>query len=74
MEFKLENLNGYMYQKLDEFIEKGIFLNKRVILFGLNSTSYCMKRYLENKGISIFAYIDNDSKKREEARRGDSYP
>lgn len=67
MEFKLENLNGYMYQKLDEFIEKGIFLNKRVILFGLNSTSYCMKRYLENKGISIFAYIDNDSKKREEA-------
>lgn len=66
MDIKLENLNFYLYKKMDGLIHNKIFKNKKIILFGLNSTSYCTKNYLESKGLLITAYIDNDSKKRDD--------
>jgi len=44
-------------------LEQGVFENKRIILFGLNTSSYVTKKYLENKGCHIFAYVDNNDKK-----------
>lgn len=63
---QIENMSKYLYDKLDFYISKNVFRNKRIVLFGLNTSSYGTKHYLEKKGYSISAYIDNDKKKVEE--------
>ncbi|MDD7402614.1 MAG: LicD family protein [Butyribacter sp.] len=63
---QIENLSRYLYDKLDEFVEKGVLENKKIVLFGLNTSSYGTKHYLEQKGYQIAAYVDNDKKKVED--------
>lgn len=65
MDIRLENLNSYMFQNIDLLIAAGVLEEKKIVLFGLNSSSYNTKNYLECKGYSIYAYIDNDDRKRD---------
>lgn len=61
--FVIENKSDLLYANLDKLIEKGSFENKKIVLFGLNTSSYVTKKYLESKGYTIYAYIDNNDKK-----------
>ena len=65
---KIENINNYLYRNLDQLIENGVLDNKKIVLFGLNTTSYSTKNYLEDRGYHVTAYIDNDIKKLEDAK------
>lgn len=69
MKIELEKVNRYLFQRLDKLIQDGALEKKQIILFGLNSSSYVTKDYLEDKGYPIYAFIDNDVKKREEANQ-----
>lgn len=60
---EIENLSGYLYEKLEDYIEKKTFEGKRIVLFGLNTSSYGTKKYLEEQGYQIDAFIDNDRRK-----------
>ncbi len=73
MEITLKNMNFYLFEKLNELLENGIFEKRKVILFGINSSSYCTKNYLEKKGIQVDAFIDNDRKKCEEMNNAIDY-
>ena len=73
MELKLENLNKLMFDKLETLILDKKLQGKKIILFGLNSTSFAIKKYLEKNGINISAYIDNDLYKLEEMNRIQKY-
>jgi lipopolysaccharide cholinephosphotransferase len=42
--------------------------DKKLVLFGLNSSSYVVRDYLQDKGFFIAAYIDNDEKKRRKSK------
>lgn len=58
-----ENKNNILYHNLDLLIEKRVFDNKKIVLFGLNTSSYVTKKYLEERGYHIYTYIDNNDKK-----------
>lgn len=58
-----ENLNVHMFKYINQLIETGDLDGKFIVLFGLNSSSYNMKDYLEEKGFKVHAYIDNDENK-----------
>lgn len=62
----IENVNKFMFEKIEELEKKGYFKEKKIVLFGLNTSSYAAKRFLEEKGYSVYAYIDNDQKKRDD--------
>lgn len=64
MKINLENMNMLMYQKIDSLINADILHEKQIVIFGLNSSSYGAKEYLEYRGYKTYAYIDNDEKKR----------
>lgn len=59
----IENKSDLLYANLDKLAEQGHFGRKKIILFGLNTSSYVTKKYLEAKGYSIYAYVDNNEKK-----------
>ena len=59
----VHNYNSILYENLDRLVEGGSLTNKKIVLFGLNSSSYATKDYLEKKGLKIYAYIDNNAKK-----------
>lgn len=61
--FIKENKSDILYKNLDCLIADGIFEGKKIVLFGLNISSYATKSYLEEKGYSIFSYIDNSQTK-----------
>lgn len=61
--FVIENKSDLLYTNLDKLIETGCFENKKIVLFGLNTSSYVTKKYLESKGYTIYAYVDNNDKK-----------
>lgn len=69
MELKLENLNRLLFDKLDELIDDGKLTGKKILLFGLNSTSFCIKKYLEQQGFVIDGYLDNDLNKIDDLMR-----
>lgn len=56
----IEDKTKLLNDKLDELIEQGKLTDKRIILFGLNTSSYATKNYLKQKGYKIYAYIDNN--------------
>lgn len=62
----IENVNKFMFEKIEDLIGKGYLQGRKIILFGLNASSYAAKCFLEKKGYSIYAYIDNDQKKRDD--------
>jgi len=62
----IENVNKFMFEKIEDLIGKGYLQERKIILFGLNASSYAAKCFLEKKGYSIYAYIDNDQKKRDD--------
>ena len=64
-----KNIVGEIHSHIDKLIEDGILQNKKIILFGLNTSSYVMEDYLRDKNIEITAYIDNDKTKRERFKR-----
>ena len=55
--------NNPVVDKLDELIFKQVFNDKIIVLFGMNQASKQMKEYLESKGYSVAAIIDNDKRK-----------
>ena len=57
------NFNKIIYSKIDNLEKNGIFKGKSIVLFGINSSSHVVRRYLNEKGLNIEAYIDNDSAK-----------
>lgn len=57
-----------MYGNLDKLIREGKLEDKKIVLFGLNTTSYSTKSYLEKMGFRIYAYVDNNEKKILEAQ------
>ncbi len=59
----IENKSDLLYANLDKLVEQGHFENKKIILFGLNTSSYVTKKYLEGKEYTIYAYVDNNEKK-----------
>lgn len=52
-----------LFHYLDRLIDHQAFENKKIILFGLNASSFATKKYLDEKGYDVFAYIDNDEDK-----------
>ena len=61
------NFCEQIYAKLDDLISNRILDDSNVILFGMNSSSIVIAKYLEKRGIHIAAYIDNNEKKIEES-------
>lgn len=59
----IENINKYLFEKIYELISNRLLDGKKIILFGLNTSSYATKTYLEENGYNIDAYIDNDERK-----------
>ncbi len=66
MKIQMENVNDYMFRNIDGLIDSQKLEGKKIVLFGLNTSSYAAKSYLESKGRSVYAYIDNDKRKVEE--------
>lgn len=66
------NYSKQIYNRLDFLIENNAFEGKKIILFGLNSSSYVIKDYLTGKKKVITAFIDNSEKKRKDFKS--SYP
>lgn len=62
----IENANKFMFEKLEKLRQQQVFENKKIILFGLNTSSYASKQFLEDRGYPIYAYMDNDRKKRDD--------
>lgn len=59
----IKNCNYILFDHLEKLVEEGKLKGRKVVLFGLNSSSYASKEYLEGKGVQIYAYIDNNEKK-----------
>lgn len=59
----VENMHQLLFDNLDKLIQVSFFKDKKIILFGLNNTSFAIKKYLEKRNFSIYAYIDNNEKK-----------
>lgn len=66
MKVELEILNKCMYDMLEKLIQGQKLEQKKIVLFGLNSTSFAARQYLAERGYRVHAYIDNDKKKVEE--------
>ena len=63
MNIQVENVNTYMFRNIDSLLETQKLEGKKIVLFGLNTSSYATKSYLESKGRKVYAYIDNDKRK-----------
>ena len=59
----IQNKSILLLNNLDKLIANKTFENKKIVLFGLNTSSYTMQKYLQVKGYSICSYIDNNDKK-----------
>ena len=46
----VENINKYLFEKIYDLISNRLLDGKRIILFGLNTSSYATKTYLEVNG------------------------
>lgn len=51
MKIEMENINRYMLENIDILIEEKKLEDKRIVLFGLNTSSYAAREYLEKKRI-----------------------
>lgn len=58
-----QNKSNLLLDNLDKLIESNLLEGKKIVLFGLNISSYATKDYLEKKGYKIHAYIDNNEQK-----------
>lgn len=63
---QIEVMNQYMFENIEGLIQEEKLREKKIILFGLNTSSFAAKDYLETRGLGVYAYIDNDARKREE--------
>ncbi|MCI8377746.1 MAG: hypothetical protein HFH72_04405 [Lachnospiraceae bacterium] len=66
MDVQVEVMNQYMFENIEKLIGMGSLQDKKIVLFGLNTSSFAAKDYLEKKGLEVYAYIDNDARKRDE--------
>lgn len=48
-----------LFEAIDEIFSSNSISQKKIILFGLNAPAFACKQYLQDKGIEIFAYVDN---------------
>lgn len=65
-EIYFSNFCKQIYARLEELIGEGALEGKMIVLFGLNSSSYVVRDYLQKK-YTITAYIDNSREKREQS-------
>lgn len=64
MEYTIHtNAVDKFYKNLDEVSDK-FELNDKIVIFGTNKISGMMAYYLENKGLNIIGFIDNDISRR----------
>lgn len=66
MGIKIEVMNKFMFENIEKLMCSGKLEHKKIVLFGLNTSSYAAKNFLEKKGYGVYAYIDNDARKRDE--------
>lgn len=58
MSYSFEDL----YENIDKLYNENKIQNKRIVLFGLSSSTFAIKNYIEEKGDKIDAIIDNNKK------------
>lgn len=58
--YQIDNCMGIIADKIREWIQKGVFNNKRVLLYGLDAYSYGMHSILSNHGIYAEGYLCDD--------------
>lgn len=51
------------YSNLDSFLERGIFENRKIIMFGTSKIASMIIYYLKVRGIDTVAIVDNDVKR-----------
>lgn len=56
-----------IHSRVDEILN-GNSREKKIILFGLNSSSYAIRDYIIEKGYKVTAFIDNDVEKRKKSK------
>ncbi|HBI60827.1 MAG TPA: hypothetical protein DDY31_06390 [Lachnospiraceae bacterium] len=66
VDMQIEVMNRFMFENIEKLIGAGKLDEKRIVLFGLNTSSFAAKDFLEKRGLEIYAYIDNDERKRNE--------
>ncbi len=50
-----------LFAAIDEIFNRCVLKEKKIILFGLNASAFAAKQYLQEKGIEVFAFVDNNS-------------
>jgi len=63
---QIEVMNQFMFENIEKLIHAGSLQDKKIVLFGLNTSSFAAKNFLEKEGLEVYAYIDNDDRKRNE--------
>jgi len=58
---KTSYMTDILFRAIDEINERGVLENKKIVLFGLNAPAFACKQYLQDRGIEIFAYVDNNA-------------
>lgn len=54
-----EYMTDILLRAIDEVIDSGVLKDRRVVMFGLNAPGFICKQYLQQKGIELFAFVDN---------------
>ena len=56
---RCEYMTDILFEAIDKIFASGVLDEKKVIMFGLNAPAFVCKQYLQEKGIEIFAFVDN---------------
>ena len=57
---KTQYMTDILFQALDEIADSGALNGKKIVMFGLNPPAFLCKQRLEEKGLPVFAYVDNN--------------
>lgn len=57
---KTQYMTDILFQALDEIVDSGVLQDKKIVMFGLNPPAFLCKQRLEEKGLPVFAYVDNN--------------
>lgn len=71
-DISFRDFNRVIYQKIDLLISSGSLSGRNIILFGINTSSNVVRKYLNKNGLVVSAYIDNNLSKLEQEREQQS--